>query len=178
MELESSWGSPTETGRWVPPTARLLQRPSFDKSKKALKVGLEVGKGATLVRLCSWRVCASGGRISNPGYPPSFKSYSNCPTSPCLFEACIRTAPGNGGSLVITEGDVSQDWGERSPRTEGEELRAEREGVREPKEGGTGAESVAPLAARPPRPRAHCPCRGRAAAAPRAAAPRRSPSRT
>ena len=73
-------GSPTEKGTWVLPAARLLQRPSFDESKKrALKVGLEVGKRAILVRLCSWGVCASGGRISKSEYPPSFKSYSNCP---------------------------------------------------------------------------------------------------
>ena len=114
-------GSPTERGRWVLPAARLLQRPSFDESKKtALKVGLEVGKGAILVRLCSWGVCASGGRISNPGYPPSFKRYSNCPTSPCLSEACVRKAPGNGGSLVkITMGGLSQDRGEKESQDRG-----------------------------------------------------------
>ena len=94
--LRVSLGSPTERGRWVLSSARLLQRPSFDESKKrALKVGgLEVGKGDILVLSCSWGVYASEGRISNPGHLPSFKSYLNCRTWSCPSEDCLKIAPG------------------------------------------------------------------------------------
>lgn len=179
--LRVSLGCSTERGRWVLPSARLLQRPSFDESRKrALKVGgLEVGKGDILVLSCSWGVCASEGRISNPGHLPSFKSYLNCRTWSCPSEDCLKIAPGAEGSSLVQmrEKGGSLDWGKGVPGPRGRSSRTEGEGVPKPENGGPGAESVAPFA-RLPRPRAHCPCRGRAAAAPQAAAPPRSPSRT
>lgn len=124
--LRVSLGCPTERGRWVLPSARLLQRPSFDESRKrALKVGgLEVGKGDILVLSYSWGVCASEGRISNPGHLPSFKSYLNCRTWSCPSEDCLKIAPGaEGSSLVQMRGKGGfPGLGERSPGTEGEEL--------------------------------------------------------
>lgn len=139
--LRVSLGCSTERGRWVLPSARLLQRPSFDESRKrALKVGgLEVGKGDILVLSCSWGVCASEGRISNPGHLPSFKSYLNCRTWSCPTEDCLKIAPGAEGSSLVQMrekggvpwigGKESRDRGGGAPELRGRASRNQRMGV-------------------------------------------------